>query len=283
MDRFISFSSQFYHFLNYSLTKPKRQLENGMILIIIDVDVGSRQLGVINSGKNDLNIHRYYSEYFVGEIEEIAVPLIVKILNDFEIGATFAIRGQLTEVKDSVLELLIKSSNKHEIGAHGYYHREFSKLSRNEADRELGMIKTGMKKFGLNQQSFVFPKNAVAHLDLLEKYSYKCYRSHGNFLTNSMYIEREGQLYNIHPSLYLYSIPYYSFLKKILDIAVQKKLPFNIWFHPWSFGEKRETIRRALHKIFLPLLEYAKKKETEGLLTFETMLSATKKVEKLGE
>jgi peptidoglycan/xylan/chitin deacetylase (PgdA/CDA1 family) len=282
MDKYVSFFSQLFHFLAYSVKKPKMQLEKGMFIISIDVDVGSRELGVINKGKNDENVSRHMSEYRVGEIDELAFPLFISMFDDFEIPVTFAIRGQLTEVNDSILGLLLKSSAKHNIGAHGYYHREFTKLSRDEAENELNLISEGMKKFGIIPRSFVFPKNKVAHLDLLEKHDYKCYRSLGNFLNDCMYIEKQGRLYNIHPSLYLDKNMSYAFPKKIIDNAIAKKLPFHVWFHLRDFGETNETIQRNIKKMLFPLFNYAKKKEKTGELTFETMLSAAERVEELG-
>jgi hypothetical protein len=277
----VSFFSQLYHFLAYSIKKPKMQLRNGVLVISIDVDVGSRELGVINRGKNDENVHGHLSEYQVGEIEELALPLFVEIFNDFEISATFAIRGQLTEVNNSMLGLLLKSSVKHDIGAHGYSHEEFTNLSRSKAANELSMISAGMKKFGILPRSFVFPKNSVAHLDLLEKYMYKCYRGYGDFMNDCMYIERKGQIYNIHPSLYLDEGTRIGFLKRILDIAIAKKLPFHVWFHLWNFGETKEVIQEIIHKVFVPFFSYAKRKERSGALSFETMLSAARKIENM--
>jgi len=276
----VSICSQLYHFVAYKLREPHIQLEKGMLIISVDVDVGCRELGTVNRGKNDANVNRYISEYQVGKIEEVALPLFVETFNDFEIPVTFAIRGQLTEVNDSILELLLKSSIKHDIGAHGYYHKEFTNLSRNEAENELNMISSGMKKFGIIPRSFVFPKNSVAHLDLLEKYGYKCYRSYGDFMNDCMYIEKFGELYNIHPSLYINQHTKFAFLKKILDTSTRKKLPFHIWFHLWNFGEAKEAIHRTINKVFFPLFKYAKKEVKSGTLTFETMLSAAEKVEK---
>jgi len=280
MSKYVSLFSQLYHFLAYSIKKPKMQLEKGMFIISIDVDVGSRELGVINRGKNDANVSRHMSEYRVGEIEELALPMFVETFNDFEIPVTFAIRGQLTEVNDSILGLLLKSSVKHDVGAHGYYHREFTNLSRNEAENELNMISEGMKKFGIIPRSFVFPKNSVAHIDLLERYGYKCYRSYGGFTNDCMYIEKQGQLYNVHPSLYLDQGVTLTFLKHILDISIARKLPFHVWFHLRNFGEKQESFQKVIDNVFSLLFRYAKKKEKEGVLTFETMLSAAQKVEK---
>ena len=271
----ISLFSQLYHLLAYSIRKPKMQLENGMFIISIDVDVGNKELGVINEGKNDANINRYISEYLIGEIEERALPLFVDLFNDFEIPVTFAIRGQLTEAYDSILELILNSPIKHDIGPHGYYHREFKNLSHNEAENELKMISVGMKKFGITPRSFVFPRNSVAHLDLLEKHGYQCYRGYDK----CMYIEKKGRLYNIHPSLFVGQSITPIFLKKILDIAIAKKLPFHVWFHSWNFGKEDRYIKKNIKKILVPLLDYAKRKEKSGMLTFETMLSATEKVE----
>lgn len=254
------------------------RLENGMFIISVDVDVGSKELGVINEGKNDANVSsaRALSEYSVGEIEERGLPLFVDLFEDFEIPVTFAIRGQLTEVSDSILGLILKSTIKHDIGAHGYYHNQFTNLSHNETENELKMISVGMKKFGIIPRSFVFPRNSVAHLDLLEKYGYKCYRGHDY----CMNIEKKGRLYNIHPSLFVGQSLSSIFLKKILDIAIAKKLPFHVWFHSWNFGQEDEYIKKKIKRIFVPLLDHAKRREKRGILTFETMLSATEKVEK---
>jgi len=276
----VSFFSELYHFVAFRLEKPKMQLENGMLIISIDVDVGSKELGVINEGKNDANISRHFGEYLIGAMEERALPLFVDLFNDFEMPVTFAIRGQLTEVNDSILELLLKSSVKHDIGAHGYYHRKFTNLSRNEAQNELDMISSGMRKFGIAPRSFVFPKNCVAHLDLLEKYGYKCYRSCGGFMNDCMYIEKQGQLYDIHPSLYIDRGTSFTFLKKILDISIAKRLTFHIWFHLWNFGEDEKSISKTIKNLFIPFLYYAKEKQENGQLAFGTMLSAAEKVEK---
>jgi len=276
----VSFLSQLCHFLAYSIKKPKIRLENGMFIISVDVDVGNKELGIINKGKNDANVSSSTSEYLVGEIEERALPLFVDLFNDFEIPVTFAIRGQLTEVDGSILKLLLKSPVKHDIGSHGYYHRPFKNLSPKEAEKELNILSTSMKKFGIIPRSFVFPKNSVAHLELLEKYEYKCYRSNGGgFMNDSMYIEKQGRLYNIHPSLFL-PCENPILLKKILNICSAKKLPFHAWFHLWNFGETEESMQRSISNVFFPLLKYAKKKEKSGTMTFETMLSAAEKVEK---
>ncbi|MGD0977588.1 MAG: polysaccharide deacetylase family protein [Candidatus Bathyarchaeia archaeon] len=252
-----------------------------MFIVSIDVDAGSRKLGLINKGKNDANVHKYFSEYRVGEVEESTVPMLVETFDRVEIPVTFAVRGQLTEVNGSVLEMLLDSTVKHDIGAHGYYHTEFTGLSSVEAEKELAMISTGLKKYGIVPRSFVFPRNKVAHLDLLARHGYKCYRGYGNFLKDCMYIEKTGKLYNIHPSLYLEKGARLTYLKGILDACVAKKLPFHAWFHPWSFGETKECVQKIINKVFIPFFSYAQVKRKSNLLDFETMYSAALKVENM--
>ncbi len=93
--------------------------------------------------------------------------------------------------------------------------RVFTALSELEAERELRMISAGMKKFGITPKSFVFPKNQVSHLQLLERYGYLSFRARGNFFRDGMYIRKYGNLFDVHPSLF--SEFYYSAIsKKIL-------------------------------------------------------------------
>jgi peptidoglycan/xylan/chitin deacetylase (PgdA/CDA1 family) len=258
-------------------------LEKGMLIISIDIDVGSSKLGIENKGKRDNDVNMRFSEYQIGKMEEVYVPLFVETFDDFGIPITFAVRGQLTEVDDQVLEILLASHVKHDIGAHGYYHRKFTQLPKKEAEDELSMISAGMKKYGLFPRTFIFPVNCVAHLDLLEKYNYKCYRGQGGFAKDSMYIERCGGLYNIHPSIYIDRHTNLSLLKKILDISIEKRLPFHVWFHSWNFGEEEKSVSKSVKNVFVPFLHYAKEKQENGILTFDTMLSATQKVEKTFE
>ena len=73
-----------------------------------------------------------------------------------------------------------------------------------------------------------------------------------------------GQLYDIHPSLCLDQSMSSLFLKGILDVAVEKKLPLHAWFHAWEFGETKERVQRRIANVFLPLFKYGKKKEKKG-------------------
>lgn len=275
----LSVLSQLCHSIIFSLRKPKAHLECGALVTSIDVDVGSRLIGEKNKGKNDFNIHKYLSESRVGEIEEQTVPPLIQFFDHLEIPVTFAVRGQLTETKSTVLDLLLRSSVKHDIGAHGYYHKTFTSLSRAEAQNELELISLGMNRLGIKPESFVFPKNEVAHLTLLEKFGYKCYRGEGSVIKDGMYIKKVGQLYEIRPGFHLGFTYNPIFLDKIIDIAAKNKLVFHVWFHPRDLFETRGSTRRNIDQVLFPLYRYAKKKEEYGTLKFETMCSIVKKLE----
>jgi hypothetical protein len=277
-DVWLSLSSQLAHLLYFQLKRRRAKYENGMIILSVDVDAGSKSLGIINKGSNDSNVNDYMSEFEVGEVEESVVPMLIGFFDELEVPVTFAVRGQLAEVENSLLKDLLKSSVKHDIGAHGYSHRRFTDLSRREAEDELKSIASGMGRFGIKPKSFVFPKNCVAHLDLLENYGYTCYRGKGGFKLDCMSIERNGQLYNVKPSFYLGKVTSPMFPRKMLDIAVSHRLPFHIWLHAWNLERKNEAQRlKKLDRGLGSLLDYAKKKEKEGLLAFETMFSASER------
>lgn len=273
----ISFFSGLYHSVFFGINRWTSPFENGMLIMSIDVDVGSRQLGIINEGKNDRNVSSHMSEYEIGKIEEATIPGFIQLLDKYRMPATFAIRGQLTEVPDSALELLLKSPTPHDIGAHGYYHRKFRDLLHDEAETEIKMISKGMQRFGLNPKSFVFPRNSVAYLELLEKYGYECFRDYSNFLRDSMCISKHGKLWEVHASLFIDKHLKFAFLKMTLNVAMKRRLPMHLWFHMRDFGNGCAEIQRNMERVLVPLFDYADRKREEGVLTFETMLSAARK------
>jgi len=251
-----------------------------MFITSIDVDVGNEKLGVTNRGRCDRDVSDNNSERFVGEVEQRNLPFLLHLFEDLEIPVTFAFRGQLFDVDASFPKLVMRSSIRHEIGSHGYYHKAFTTLSRKKADEELRMTSIAMSRYGVVPRSFVFPKNKVAHLDLLKKYRYVCYRGLGGFTRDDTYIGKDSDgLYNIHPSFFLGWISDSSYARRIVDLCARKKLPFHVWFHPWDIGYTEERTKKRIERMLFPLLRHARRREKTGVLTFETMLSATNKAE----
>jgi hypothetical protein len=271
--------SELVHLIGFESSKHRNQLDSGVLVISIDVDVGSSLIGNHYIGFCNKDVHNYLPERKLGEIEELAIPRLVRLFDDLEIPATFAIRGQLADTPTDIFELFKKCKVKHDIGAHGYSHRSFTSLSATEAEDELIKISKGMKKHNIEPKSFVFPKNRIAHLNLFEKYGYRSYRGRAGFKYDDLYIEKQGKLYNEHPSFFLGRNPSPLFLNKILDISAKRKLPCHLWFHPSDLGCNELSIETRIEKLFLPSLSYAKKKEKEGNLRFETMASVVDTLE----
>lgn len=280
----LTIPSQFFHLLNFTLCHSQPHLKCGAIITSIDIDVGSHIVGEINQGKNDLNVHGYLSdaahisERRVGEIEEMVVPRLIELYNELDMPVTFAVRGQVVETQAKILDLLLDSPVKHDIGAHGYYHRMFTDLSMTEAQEEMELISDGMGKLGIKPSSFVFPKNKVNHLCLLEKFGYKCYRDEGLLRNDGMFIRKVGRLYDVHPSFFLGCTYNPIFLNKIIDIAAKRKLPFHVWFHPLDLYETKGSTKIIINQVLSPIYEYAKKKEKDGELNIETMCSIVEKL-----
>jgi len=271
-----SIISQIYHWIAFSCRRQPPESGRASLIISIDVDVGSAEIGERNGGSNDRNVHPFLAESIVGRIEEQVVPLLLRAFDEMELPVTFALRGQLTEVENSIINLILESGTGHEIAAHGYSHRAFTTLSEIEAEGELTMISTGMKKFGIVPKSFVFPQNKVSYLPLLEKHNYVSFRAYGDFLRDGMYVKKCGNLFDVHPSLYLefYDL---SLSRKIINVAERNASPLHLWFHSWNLGHPLEVAERRIAKALIPLIKHARKKEKRGTLKFETMLSLAEK------
>lgn len=82
----------------------------------------------------------------------------------------------LFELRAEDIELL-KSPNL-EVGLHGFSHRHFTDLSPEEADFEMqSAVNDFEKHFSRKPEFMAFPKNCVAHGDIIQKYGIKCWRA----------------------------------------------------------------------------------------------------------
>jgi len=270
---YLSDLSKLLHYLVFRIKKTSSGFDKASLIISADIDVGSSIIAEINNGICDSSIHDKLTELNIGKTEEKIIPVIIQLFNNYEIPVTFGIRGQLTEVDSSIFDLLLKSNVKHDIGAHGYYHRPFNVLSTNEANEEIKLLSEGMDKYGIKPTSFIFPRNEVNHLSVIEDWGYTCFRGKGNWLKDGLYIKKYNNLYDIHPSLYLGKCHNIKYLNQLINLAVLYKAPFHIWFHPRELGNCENIINKKI----VPLLKLIKEKEKKGQLNIETMSSITKK------
>jgi peptidoglycan/xylan/chitin deacetylase (PgdA/CDA1 family) len=271
--------SPFAHYMKYRNNKPPIQFTTGIFILSLDVDVGSPQVGVVNEGRNDQNVHDEKTEQQIGEIEEIALPLITACLNQLEMPATYAVRGQLLDIETSILNLLQDSPVPHDIGAHGYSHRTFTSLNEDQARTELQCIAQAFQRQNMTVKSFIFPKNMVHHLDVLAEYKYLCYRAYGDLNHDDRAILKTQDLYDIHPSLYLGDVTTTYMIKKIIDVSVRDHAVLHFWLHPWNMGETETSITTNIKNILAPILQHAQTYQRQGALQFETMRSVAEKLD----
>lgn len=97
---------------------------------------------------------------------------------DRERGA-WADRSDLRFAPELIRELA-SSEPAHEIGCHSFSHVVQTDIPRSVARAELDASAEAFRCQGLEPTSFVFPRNAVAHTDLLADHGYTAYRGAGD-------------------------------------------------------------------------------------------------------
>jgi len=126
------------------------------------------------------------------EMEERSVRELVSRLDRAEIPATWAIVGRLLERDDravastsfgegiwyapGLIEVIRRTRTPQDIGSHGYAHRYFGRLSRDEARLEIARARSVHDRHGLPFKAFVFPRNEIGHLDELRAAGVEVFR-----------------------------------------------------------------------------------------------------------
>lgn len=75
-----------------------------------------------------------------------------------------------------IIETIIGSSLEQDIGCHSFSHINFREASRETARAEVRKCREVLHEYGVKPVSFVYPRNIVAHLDVLREEGFKTYR-----------------------------------------------------------------------------------------------------------
>lgn len=75
-----------------------------------------------------------------------------------------------------IIKKILSSSIDHEIGYHSFSHVVFTEITKEVAEGELSEAKKIEKEWGIKFKSFVFPRNEIAHLDVLKEHGFTIYR-----------------------------------------------------------------------------------------------------------
>lgn len=235
------------------------------------------------------------------ELERTIVKRILTIFERHEIPATWAIVGHLLQKRDDcspnelpawyapeIIDWLCRAKPEQEIGSHSFGHIYFSEVSAVEASADLSAARAIHQRSGVAFDSFVFPRNKVAHLDVLSAAGLKVFRGadHGWHMGVSpqSLIGRAAHLIDTvlplkpavvrptpHPSG-LVELPGSMLLmgrnglrrlvrpaalrmkaRRALREAADKNSVFHLWFHPSNFYHATESQFGVLESI----VEYA--------------------------
>ncbi len=191
----------------------------------------------------------------------------------------------------------------HEIGTHSYHHILFGKIPKSDkylVEKDVEGAKGILKKYGIDCQSVVFPRNLIGHLDVFQKNGINCYRGPDKFwfdrmpnaikkpisLLNTFLpisptvvdAENKNGMVNIPGSLF-FRITHFGIKKNVPFSILEKKAIkglqqassqgkiFHLWFHPFNFGYKMDEHFNAFEKV----LKEAKRLRDIGKIETQTM------------
>jgi len=156
-------------------------------------------------GYHDLNMNKHYERCI--ECARSSWMEILDLFDKYQIPATWAIVGHLFLDKcdgkhedhpadddwfqndpggtinenpnwfgTDLIKQILDKKIEHEIACHSFSHVEFDSVEREIAESELQHSIEAANIMNINFESFVYPRNKVAHRDLLKEYGFKSYR-----------------------------------------------------------------------------------------------------------
>lgn len=117
--------------------------------------------------------------------EHAIVARLINLFERYQCKATWAIVAKLLEREDAdplwsdchhLVRQIKESSVGHEIGSHSYAHPVYSQLTPEQASEDINNFCRVHREHQLSCSSFIFPRNQVAHLDLLQQAGIKSFR-----------------------------------------------------------------------------------------------------------
>lgn len=189
-----------------------------------------------------------------------------------------------------IVDKILSSPVKHEIGLHSFSHVPFSECSRDVAEAEVREGIMAAKKLGIAVKSFVFPYNTVGHVDVLRDNGFEIYRGQNiegpkanqSFFTRSIkrVVDRmiawpvepkwSDGIWELPSSAYL-SPPLFPYtllpkVKRGISQAIRLKRISHIFLHPHDL-----LAYPSLEKILEEVLTFVAQNRDQGKLQVMTM------------
>ncbi len=193
-----------------------------------------------------------------------------------------------------IVEMIRQNRLPQEIASHSFSHIIFSDpgCSLEAAESDISECVKLAREAGIHMDSFIFPRNSIGYVDILEKYGFKVYRSvdsneKKHFLTRARGLledilavtpalaspRKDGKLTVIPASmLFRYSYGLSRLIpqgaraaraKKGLNKAAKSNKIFHLWLHPMNFGWNT----RKMFDEFESILEHAARLRDKNRVT----------------
>lgn len=251
-----------------------------------------------------------------------AVQTIIQILDDYHFPATWAVVGHLFEESctseacltslnkaryhykpdwyydpytdistdpfyygPDIIRMIQMSDTRHDIGYHSYSHPVFSDICRDMAEDELRAAERIRERWDLAMDSFVFPQDKVAHVDLLAKHGFTIFRGPPQrpklkFIAPAVMPIKRGDVWEIPSSVYFLNLNWPRMLNIGTRIglrkAMEKKEVFHMYLHPWSIL-LREDLATELRNVITDVASM----RDEGAIDILTMHDYAKRLNDL--
>ena len=209
----------------------------------------------------------------------------------------------------NLVEAVRVADQDHEIASHSFSHVLLNDVDREVAAAEAAESVAAAERAGIDLESFVFPRNMVAHLDALAEHGFSCYRGTrpSRWYEDSRLrpllkfvdwspvgtepplvtprLDEHG-LVDVPASLYLFSFegfgrraaslvgrkPVVEVAKRGIDKAVDADGVFHMWLHPHNLLQPDGEERLDA------ILEYLSRRRAETDLTVQTMSEVARDV-----
>jgi hypothetical protein len=203
-----------------------------------------------------------------------------------------------------LVERIVEAKVRHEIGSHSGRHIYFDSIAADEAQDDIDFAKRMHRAHGLGFDSFVFPRGAVGHVDILARAGFRVVRSRdvgllrtasygagptaraANFVDQFLAVpphpsfpDALGQLVEIPGSMLImgrnglrrFILPQVTRAKLWLGLkrAQRSGGTFHLWFHPSNFYYRRDEQLATLAWF----LDRAAEEAGRGHIEFRTMCS----------
>ncbi len=275
--------------------KPIVELPSGIFTISLDFEL---IWGTLDKPK-----HRRFRRLCAIEREEV-IDRLLALFTEYRISATWCTVGHLfldqSHVTDAratgadgpifygrdLIEKIRECSVPQEIGSHTFSHAIFDDplCTRSVANRELSNSTRIALEMGVGMTSFAFPRNRVAHLDLLPRHGFNVFRGQDTSwyeqTSERRWFHRAGHLIDIlcatcpTPSLPVWHnegiwelpgsmlftpshglrclVPARTRVnraRKGLLAAAESKKIFHLWFHPTDLVVRKDAMLEGLRQI----------------------------------